>query len=165
MQLKIVFSLALYLAGQTLTYGSIQTAVPRSDSALASNTPAEDPTTRSDLEIMQGRWEMVSYKRFGVEAEKQSCLYIFKGRTMTVYPAGRRPSFYTLKIDASGKPKKMDIIATWPDGRTEKSEAIYKLTPDLFCWYLGTEGGRLKDFPPDLTLVNTYICLRKLSEK
>src|SRR5258708_63394 len=90
-----------------------------------------DPlVTERDQESLQGKWELVALKRDWVEAKKDHCYYVFKGATMTVFPKDRRPSYYTLKLDASKSPKVMDIIATFDDGKVSIAEVIYELDGD-----------------------------------
>ena len=107
------------------------------DVAVEKNAAIEKEKDRvapeRDLPALQGKWELVSLKRDWVET-KTPCNYVFDGETMTVYPKDKRPSFYTLKLNASKTPSEMDIIATWEDGKVTKAEALYQLDGDTFRW-------------------------------
>ena len=111
----------------------------------------------------QGKWELVSLKRDWVEANEPPCYYVFKGATMTVFPRDCRPSYYTLKLDASKSPKEMDIIATWEDGKVTKAEVIYELDGDTFRW-CHIDGKRPCAFLSERNPAGTLNIVRRLQE-
>jgi uncharacterized protein (TIGR03067 family) len=123
--------------------------------------PMDPLATERDLKALQGRWELVSLKRDGVEVSGPPCYYEFEGATMTVFPKDRRPSYYTLKLDASKSPKEMDIIATWEDGKVSKAEAIYELDGDTFRW-CHVDGQRPRTFLSERNPAGTLNLIRRV---
>src|SRR5690242_399118 len=94
---------------------------------LAANNP-QDPTSRSDLDGLQGTWKLVSAMRDGKalsdETVKKTTI-VFKGDTFRFpgsadYATSRAG---TIKIDATKKPKEMDAVST----KNELMLGIYEL--------------------------------------
>jgi uncharacterized protein (TIGR03067 family) len=119
--------------------------------------------TERDREALQGKWELVSLKRDWAEANEPPCEYVFEGATMTVSPRDRRPSYYTLKLDAAKSPKEIDFIATWEDGTVTKVEAIYELDGDTFRW-CHVDGKRPREFLSERNPAGTLTVVRRVNE-
>ncbi len=73
-------------------------------------------------------------RRDGVDQAAGKTTYVFENATLTVYPENRPESFYTLAVHSASRPKQLDIVATWPDGRSQKAEAIYELSEGELRW-------------------------------
>jgi uncharacterized protein (TIGR03067 family) len=112
-----------------------------------------------DLAAMQGIWRLESTRRDGVEAAGKAT-YVFENATLTVYPENRRESFYTLAVHSDSRPKQLDIVATWPDGRSQKAEAIYELSEGELRWcHVDGRRGGLSECKPEMA--GTVITLRR----
>ncbi len=124
-------------------------------------SPNDRLANERDLEALQGLWELVSHKCNGIEAHEGPCDYSFEGAVMKVMPTDRRPSYYTVKVDASKSPKEMDIIANWEDRAATWAEVIYEFDGDTFRWCY-VNGKRPANFVSDVNPSGTLIVIRRV---
>ncbi len=121
----------------------------------------KERTRRSDLENMQGWWRLVSFKQNGVEIERPPYFYLFSGATASVFKQDQLQARFTLNVESSHKPKRMDIIGTRPDGCIEKNEVIYEIERDTLRWsHIATK--RPSKFPDEAGSIGTIVSLRKV---
>jgi len=110
--------------------------------------PAPPEKEKKDDEKIQGNWTVVSMERGGMAAPAEKIAMIkvtFKDGTLTINDGGRDEKA-KFKIDATKKPKAIDLIPEKP-GRTEQVPGIYELKGDeLKICFTKEGGGRPTEF-------------------
>jgi len=124
-----------------VAFGSVRVA------AAQESKEAGGDAKKTDLDNMQGTWSIVAAEREGkatlVDSIK-TMQFIIKGDSFTL-TIGEREEKGTLKLNASVKPKSMDLILG--DEHEKAAHGIYELTTGTLkmCWT--QDGGeRPKEF-------------------
>jgi uncharacterized protein (TIGR03067 family) len=97
-----------------------------------------------DLEKLQGRWVTEKSEKEGTAEFK------FEKNKFTILIDGKDSYKGTFKIDASKKPKQMDLTVTEGEKfKDETSLALYQIEGDTLKWCAGEPGkkDRPKEFP------------------
>ncbi|HEV3262227.1 MAG TPA: TIGR03067 domain-containing protein [Gemmataceae bacterium] len=112
--------------------------------------PSSSNATKRDLEKMQGDWAAVSMVVDGVtlsDDEAQSIFRTVKGNRYTLYLFSKALIKGTFKIDASKKPKTMDVVAADGPEKGKTVPGIYELDGDRLKVCFAPAGQkRPKDF-------------------
>jgi uncharacterized protein (TIGR03067 family) len=121
-------------------------------SALVSvAAPPQAGATKADLEKLQGDWAEVSVCVDGVKAsddEAQSIFQTIKGDRYTLSLFNKSLVKGTLKIDATKKPKTIDMTTTDGPGKDTTTLGVYEIDGDTLKICSAQPG---KDRPQDLT--------------
>jgi uncharacterized protein (TIGR03067 family) len=113
--------------------------------SFAPSRPGEKP--RSDRELIQGTWEVVSSTEAGknVPADKTRAVqFIFTADTLTIKPAGARGPKDTLgmkyRLDPTSKPRAIDTSHEIDPGKPIVQLGIYSLEGDTLKLCLEAAG-------------------------
>ncbi len=96
-----------------------------------------------DKEKLQGAWQPISAIEKGKEQSKEELKnrkITFKGDKVTV-KHGDKVHDVTFKLDASKKPKEIDVTGKDDDGKEQQMKGIYELKGDTLKVCFATEGG------------------------
>jgi len=100
---------------------------------VALPAPGQDAASKSDLDRLQGRWKVVWSEESGVKNTEPAVL-VFKGDKAILEEKGRPPEEATFKVDATKKPKQLDLLQPPnPAAKADKGlkiQAIYELDGD-----------------------------------
>jgi uncharacterized protein (TIGR03067 family) len=118
---------------------------------LAGDSPKDD--AKKDQEALQGTWKAVSSEQGGKDQgdEAKEHTLIFEKDTFTVKRGDQVMVKGTFKLDASKKPKAIDMTVTEgrrDDDKGKELHGIYELTKDGLKWCTSMPGGtdRPKEF-------------------
>jgi uncharacterized protein (TIGR03067 family) len=118
--------------------------------ALATAGIAKDEeANKKDMEKMQGDWAAVSMVRDGMPFPKddaQSFFRTVKGDKYTVFHFSEAVNQGTFTIDASKKPKTMDVLPERTDDKSKAILGIYEFEGDKLKVCFGAPG---KDRPAE----------------
>ena len=98
---------------------------------------AKDDANKKDMDALQGKWQLVSLTRDGKDQDvPKDAVRVIKDNTYTVTPRPGVTITGTFKIDATAKPKTIDMTATSGDNAGKTSLGIYDLDGDTLkiCW-------------------------------
>jgi uncharacterized protein (TIGR03067 family) len=114
---------------------------------VAAPAPADDK--KKDEEKIQGNWTVVSLVHGGTGApdeEVKKFKFTIKDDTITIND-GKKDEKATFKLDATKKPKTIDITPD-PKDKGEMVPGIYELKDDelKICFTKGGKGGRPSEF-------------------
>jgi uncharacterized protein (TIGR03067 family) len=109
----------------------------------------QDPT-KADQERLQGAWLVQSLEAGGkkIIAEPDGSRMFFVGDKMAMEKGGKKgDSETTFKIDATKKPKHLDLIFKDKDGNPSTIRGIYDLDGDNLkvCYRIQLTGGKKTD--------------------
>lgn len=106
--------------------------------------------TKDGLDKLQGTWTGVSMESEGVaadEAQAHGMKLVIKGNKYTFTTGGGQEEEGTLKVDASKKPKTMDVHITAGAEKGQTQLGIYEIDGDTFRLCVA---GDMKDRPTEL---------------
>ena len=89
----------------------------------------------SDLERMQGRWEIVALVEKGKEAPKteiETLVVVIDKDTFTTYEKDQAVVKYRIKLDSAKAPKAIDFTHLMGDNKDKTEPGIYVIDNDLF---------------------------------
>ncbi len=116
---------------------------------VAAEAPKDD-ATKKDLELFQGTWKINALETEGKKVSVEGFMgfkLVIKGDKFTSYE-GENPSKGTFKIDATQKPRHVDITFTDAGPLTGKTlQGIYEIDKETYKVCLDMNGkGRPKEF-------------------
>jgi uncharacterized protein (TIGR03067 family) len=105
--------------------------------------------TKKDIERLEGTWKFISVEANGMKLPQdqfKDSFLVIKGNDFTATMAGNT-SKGTYKIDASKKPKTLDIAFTEGAEKGTSMQGIYEIEGDVYkvCFNLSGKG-RPKEF-------------------
>jgi uncharacterized protein (TIGR03067 family) len=109
---------------------------------LAAEQPS-DEASKKDLERLQGDWVAVSITRDGekfADDEAQALFRTVKGNEYTVSRFDKALGKGTFTLDATKKPKTIDVTAMTPKGKAPPILGIYEFEGDKWKFCYGAPG-------------------------
>jgi RNA polymerase sigma factor (sigma-70 family) len=168
-KLKSATALVVVLAVTTLTYGIVaggSLASGKSEGPPAQDKPRQEAKAKTDRELLQGTWKLVSGAEDGKKGKAEDgdldALITVKGETLHLQVTDRNRGtlltdrFFVYKLDTTTSPRLIDL-ADWQKGfgnNSEVIEGVYSLEGDMFTICLGygalSESRENKDRPTTL---------------
>ena len=132
---------------------------------VAAPAPAEDK--KKDEDKIQGTWAIVSAQSGGEDKPggTKDVKFVIKGDLITIQEPKRegKEEKAKFKLDATKKPKTIDLIPSDRGGKEELMPGIYELKDDelKLCFVKGTKGERPTEFSSKAGTEQVLIVLKR----